>query len=136
MITRNKPTETMTSSSSSRLSQVRPPPPPLIHSVDRSVPVLDFSNLRSSVYNEFLNHDALQGIAWSRFPSLTRILKGHRNGELTVMSGPTGSGKTTFLSESSLDLCLSGVRTLWGSFEIKNSRLCKVMLTQFAGVKN
>jgi len=51
------------------------------------------------------------------------------------MSGPTGSGKTTFLSESSLDLCQSGVRTLWGSFEIKNVRLCKLMLTQFAGVR-
>lgn len=47
---------------------------------------------------------------WKRFPLLTQILKGHRPGELTVLTGPTGSGKTTFLSEYSLDLCLQGVR--------------------------
>lgn len=46
--------------------------------------------------------------------------------------GPTGSGKTTFISEVALDLCMEGVNTLWGSFEISNVRLAKVMLTQFA----
>lgn len=40
---------------------------------------------------------------------LTQILKGHRAGELTVLTGATGSGKTTFLSEYSLDLCIQGV---------------------------
>ncbi|KYO25623.1 twinkle protein, mitochondrial [Alligator mississippiensis] len=47
-------------------------------------------------------------------------------------SSPTGSGKTTFISEYALDLCMQGVNTLWGSFEISNVRLAKVMLTQFA----
>lgn len=47
-------------------------------------------------------------------------------------SGPTGSGKTTFISELALDLCMQGVNTLWGSFEINNVRLAKIMLTQFA----
>ncbi|XP_038678249.1 twinkle protein, mitochondrial isoform X2 [Scyliorhinus canicula] len=46
--------------------------------------------------------------------------------------GPTGSGKTTFISECALDLCIQGVNTLWGSFEINNVRLAKIMLTQFA----
>ncbi|XP_043912421.1 twinkle protein, mitochondrial isoform X2 [Protopterus annectens] len=46
--------------------------------------------------------------------------------------GPTGSGKTTFISEYALDLCIQGVNTLWGSFEINNVRLAKIMLTQFA----
>lgn len=46
--------------------------------------------------------------------------------------GPTGSGKTTFISEVALDLCMQGVNTLWGSFEINNVRLAKIMLTQFA----
>uniref|UniRef100_A0A8C1QLZ0 Twinkle mtDNA helicase n=1 Tax=Cyprinus carpio TaxID=7962 RepID=A0A8C1QLZ0_CYPCA len=45
---------------------------------------------------------------------------------------PTGSGKTTFISEFALDLCIQGVNTLWGSFEINNVRLAKIMLTQFA----
>ena len=30
---------------------------------------------------------------------------------------------------------MQGVPTLWGSFEISNIRLCKLMLTQFAGRK-
>ena len=51
-------------------------------------------------------------LQWQRFPMLTQILKGHRAGELTVLTGPTGSGKTTFLSEYSLDLCIQGVKTL------------------------
>ncbi len=46
--------------------------------------------------------------------------------------GRTGSGKTTFLSEYSLDLCAQGVNTLWCSFEVKNSRLLKMMLKQFS----
>jgi hypothetical protein len=65
---------------------------------------------------------------------LNSILKGHRKGELTVLTGSTGVGKTTVLSQISLDYCQSGVRTLWGSFEIKNTRLAKTMLTQFAGI--
>lgn len=43
------------------------------------------------------------------------------------------SGKTTLLTQMSLDLCLQGVRTLWGSFEIKHTRLIAAMLTQLAG---
>ena len=49
---------------------------------------------------------------WRRFPALNRLLRGHRRGELTVLSGPTGAGKTTFISEYSLDLCLQGVRSV------------------------
>ena len=63
---------------------------------------------------------------------LNRILKGHRRSELTIFTGSTGSGKTTFLGEYSLDLAAQGVTTLWGSFEIKNSRLAKMLITQFA----
>jgi twinkle protein len=53
---------------------------------------------------------------------------------LTIFSGRTGQGKTTFLSEYSLDLCMQNVTTLWGSFEVKNSRLAKMQLKQFSGV--
>ena len=53
---------------------------------------------------------------WKRFPHLSNILKGHRAGELTIFTGPTGSGKTTLMSELSLDLSLQGVsgRGQWG----------------------
>jgi twinkle protein len=76
----------------------------------------------------------VSGVRWRRFPILTDLLKGHRRGELTVFTGPTGAGKTTFLSEYSLDLCGQDVRTLWGSFEIRNVRLAKMMLQQFSGL--
>ncbi|OQV18275.1 Twinkle protein, mitochondrial [Hypsibius exemplaris] len=94
--------------------------------------VVTFGSFRSDVLNELTNREDFSGLRWQRFPALNRILKGHRRGELTVLTGPTGSGKTTFLSEYSLDLCNQGLRTLWGSFEIKNSRLAKTMLNQFA----
>jgi twinkle protein len=48
-------------------------------------------------------------VKWKRFPTLNKILKGHRRGELTVITGPTGCGKTTFISEYSLDLATQGV---------------------------
>ncbi|XP_040922380.1 twinkle protein, mitochondrial [Toxotes jaculatrix] len=94
--------------------------------------IVSFKQLREDVYGELLNTEQVAGVKWTRFPELNRILKGHRKGELTVFTGPTGSGKTTFISELALDLCIQGVNTLWGSFEINNVRLAKIMLTQFA----
>ncbi len=34
------------------------------------------------------------------------MMRGFRRGELTVFTGKTGAGKTTFMSEYSLDLCM------------------------------
>ena len=42
--------------------------------------------------------------------------------------------KTTVLSQLSLDYCAQGVNTLWGSFEIKNFKLAKTMLSQYSGI--
>lgn len=94
--------------------------------------IVSFRQLREEVLGELSNVEQAAGVRWSRFPDLNRLLKGHRKGELTVFTGPTGSGKTTFISEYALDLCTQGVNTLWGSFEISNVRLARVMLTQFA----
>ncbi|XP_027763590.1 twinkle protein, mitochondrial isoform X1 [Empidonax traillii] len=95
--------------------------------------IISFRQLREEVFGELANTEQVAGIKWMRFPELNKLLKGHRKGELTVFTGPTGSGKTTFISEYALDLCMQGVCTLWGSFEINNVRLAKIMLTQFAG---
>ena len=67
------------------------------------------------------------------FQIFNQKVKGIRRGELTVLTGPTGSGKTTFLSQLSLDFAKQGIGTLWGSFEIKNDILISNMLQQFAG---
>ncbi|CAH2068905.1 unnamed protein product, partial [Iphiclides podalirius] len=96
--------------------------------------ITTFSALRDDVYSELTNIDKVRGIKWRRFPALTRLLGGHRRGELTILTGPTGCGKTTLCAEMSLDLAQQGVNTLWGSFEIRNSRLARTMLQQFAGV--
>ncbi|VDL96416.1 unnamed protein product [Schistocephalus solidus] len=52
---------------------------------------------------------------------------------MSVLSGKTGIGKTTFACEYSLDLAEQGVKTLWGSFEISLPRLCRTLLHQYAG---
>lgn len=40
---------------------------------------------------------------------MNNLLRGLRPGELTLFTGTTGCGKTTFLGEYSLDLCMQGV---------------------------
>eukprot|EP00903_Cladosiphon_okamuranus_P009922 g9419.t1 len=92
-----------------------------------------FQDLRHSVIHELQNPLEYSGTALKSFPRFTKIVKGLRRGELTVITGPTGSGKTTILSQLSLDLATGGLSTLWGSFEIKNTRLMQKMLQQFAG---
>ncbi|KAH8026217.1 hypothetical protein HPB51_017143 [Rhipicephalus microplus] len=85
--------------------------------------ITTFHSLRAAVADLLQNVDTFMGVPWQRFPGLVRLLKGFRTGELTVFTGPTGSGKTTFMCEYSLDLCMQGVNTLWGSFEIQNEKL-------------
>ncbi|XP_011877477.1 PREDICTED: twinkle protein, mitochondrial [Vollenhovia emeryi] len=96
--------------------------------------ITTFDDLRQDVLCDLQNIDKVQGVKWKRYPTLNRILKGHRRGEFTILTGPTGSGKTTFMSEYSLDLAMQGVNTLWGSFEIRNARLARTMLQQMAEV--
>ncbi|XP_068972816.1 mitochondrial DNA helicase [Bombus flavifrons] len=96
--------------------------------------IITFQDLKEEILCDLQNNDKVQGIKWKRYSTLNRILKGHRRGELTVLTGPTGCGKTTFMSEYSLDLAMQGVNTLWGSFEIRNARLARTMLQQMAGV--
>ncbi|XP_019762676.2 mitochondrial DNA helicase isoform X1 [Dendroctonus ponderosae] len=96
--------------------------------------ITTFGTLRAEVLSDLQNIDKVQGVRWKRFPTLSKILMGHRRGELTVLTGSTGCGKTTFVSEYSLDLAMQGVSTLWGSFEIRNARLARTMLQQMAGI--
>lgn len=94
--------------------------------------ILNFADLRSQVLHEIYNPDKYVGVPISSLPQFTNVIKGFRRGELTVITGPTGSGKTTFLSQISLDFAEQGVNTLWGSFEIKNTRLMHKLLQQYS----
>eukprot|EP00808_Paulinella_micropora_P023520 g12676.t1 len=96
--------------------------------------VQTFADIRAEVLRLLVDPQGKQGLQMPSFPSLNHILKGHRRGELTVVTGPTGVGKTTVLSQMSLDLARQDRVTLWGSFEIPNSRLARTLLSQFSGV--
>lgn len=94
--------------------------------------ILTFADIEENVKREFalgLNSHATKLVS---LPKLGAIINGFRSGELTIFSGPTGAGKTTVLSQISLDYCMQGIRTLWGSFEIKNARLGQIMLQQLS----
>ncbi len=92
--------------------------------------VATFKDLKSEVYNEIMHPKQLRGMQSRLLPQLTDILSGHRRGELSIYTGHTGTGKTTLLSQISLDYCMQGVPTLWGSFEIRNVRLARLLLEQ------
>ena len=51
----------------------------------------------------------------------------HINGTMITVT----LGKTTFLGQASLDLAEQGINVLWGSFEIKNTRLMHKLLQQY-----
>lgn len=96
--------------------------------------IVTFRELRAQILSEIESPESVSGTPYTSLPSLQNITRGHRRGEVTLMTGPTGAGKTTMLSQLSLDLCAQGVSTLWGSFEVKNTRLMQKMLHQFAGM--
>eukprot|EP00656_Telonema_subtile_P044245 TRINITY_DN50532_c0_g1_i1.p1 TRINITY_DN50532_c0_g1~~TRINITY_DN50532_c0_g1_i1.p1 ORF type:complete len:579 (+),score=141.24 TRINITY_DN50532_c0_g1_i1:307-2043(+) len=92
--------------------------------------IVNFNMLRNELYQNMMFPERHAGRKSRSLPKLDAILKGHRRGEMTVVTGPTGSGKTTFLSQLSLDYCEQQVPTLWASFEILNTRLAQKMLAQ------
>lgn len=95
-----------------------------------SAPIISFKQIEAHVRREMERSAAEQKISLVSLPRFGRILNGLRPSELTVFTGPTGCGKTTVLSQMSLDYATQGVRVLWGSFEIRNMRLAEVMLQQ------
>lgn len=49
--------------------------------------IVTFQDLRAEVLHELQHPNHNAGIKWKRFPGLNKILKGHRNGELTIFTG-------------------------------------------------
>lgn len=90
-----------------------------------------FADLREEVFAEFTNPMQMHGVKSNFLPPLNKYLNGHRRGELSIFTGHTGVGKTTLISQMSLDYCMQGVPTLWGSFEISDVRIARLLLSQF-----
>ena len=95
--------------------------------------IIKFHQLRSQVKDRIFNKKQFDGVKSNSFPFVNKILKGFRRGELTILTGPTGSGKTTFLSQYSLDFAQMGIPTLWCSFELKNEILVEKMVRHLSG---
>lgn len=108
----------------------RYPPQQSVHKA-----VIDSGQMRSLILDE-INMQNRPIISINTLPKFTSMLKGFRLGELSIFSGPTGSGKTTILSQISLDYCLQGIPTLWGSFEIRKGVLAQVMLKQISNAND
>lgn len=95
-------------------------------------PYVSFVELEPVVRKEIERASKERRMLLQTLPRFARLLNGLRPNELTIFTGPTGCGKTTVLSQMSLDYATQGVRVLWGSFEIRNARLAQVMLQQLA----
>ena len=57
--------------------------------------ILTFQDLRSEVLQELLYPEKYTGAPVPSLPMFTNLIKGFRRGELTVLTGPTGSGKVS-----------------------------------------
>lgn len=88
------------------------------------------------IHEDHAQHSSPSAVHYQTFPRLGRLIKSFRPGELTVFTGPTGSGKTTLLAQLSLDYCFQGIKTLWGSFEVRNTRLARIMMEQVSGISS
>lgn len=94
--------------------------------------VTTFDEIKDDVYLELINARKIDGVKWTRFEGFNSLLLGFRRGEMTVVTGMSRGGKTTFMSEYSLDLCKQGVNTLWISFDGNIERLIMMMMKQFS----
>ena len=65
--------------------------------------IVQLADIKSEVLLFLTKYDTFTGYKSKCFDFFNKDLKGLRMGELTVLTGETGSGKTTFLTQLSLD---------------------------------
>lgn len=62
---------------------------------------------------------------YSDFPELDRVLGGFEGGELTVVSGLSGNGKTLFSQTLTLNMAGRGINSVWFSYEVMPKNFLK-----------
>jgi twinkle protein len=55
--------------------------------------IVTFSQFRNDVKRMFTDPNAHVGVQLANMPHLQSLMKGHRRGEFTIFTGPTGMGK-------------------------------------------
>jgi twinkle protein len=65
--------------------------------------LLSFADMKDDILRLVRSDRPIIGTSTPSLPKLTSICKGFRRGELVIFTGPTGTGKTTLLSQLSLD---------------------------------
>lgn len=55
---------------------------------------------------------------WSAIPMLDKMVDGFQNGELTVISGQTKSGKTLWCQTLTYEFARQGINSLWFTYEV------------------
>jgi twinkle protein len=65
--------------------------------------ILTISDMKDKLLNRIMHADELLGVKSQYFNFFNKTLGGLRKGELTLVTGASGSGKTTFLSQLSID---------------------------------
>ena len=68
--------------------------------------IASFASMRDEVMHEIRFPEKYVGTPMTSLPALTNIIKGFRRGEMTVMTGPTGSGKVRAVHPIVFSFCL------------------------------
>ena len=87
------------------------------------------------VIDIFKNPEKYEGIP-TGFPDLDKIIKGWRDGELTVWTGQSGAGKTTLLNQICLYQASIGMKCCIASLELRPARYLKWAIEQALGKNN
>jgi len=90
------------------------------------------SSFADDFRDSFLNGQRDRG-ASTGFPSLDNLIGGRRPGEITVISGNTGSGKSTFCLNTALNIASTGEAVLLGSFEQTIPAIMRKMAQMITG---
>jgi len=65
--------------------------------------ILTIGDMKEKLISRITNAEELLGVKSKYFNFFNKTLGGLRKGELTLVTGASGSGKTTFLSQLSID---------------------------------